>query len=273
MNWRHLLFGLAGLSAGALVYGALVESNRLVIKRVTLRLPRWPKRLHGLRLAVVGDLHIRDTFSFELAKRAIATTLDEEPDMVALVGDFVARWKPRVIPMLGEVLEPMLLMNGNVVACAGNHEYFSGTPEPLVDICDELNIRLLRNENWLHQGIQWVGVDSANAGMADVDAAFHALEPTPHTPTIVLWHEPDVVADLCGRGDLMLSGHSHGGQFLTPWGQAFVGPHNGRKYRRGFYPETPTPLFVTSGVGTTGPPSRLFCPPEVVILTLESTMD
>lgn len=271
MNWRHLLFGLTGVSAGALVYGALVESNRLVVKRPTLRLSCWPKRLDGFRLAIVGDLHIRDNYSFELAKRAIAATLDEEPDMVALVGDFVARWKPKLIPMLGEVLEPLLLMNGSVVACAGNHEYFGGTPEPLAGICDELNIRLLRNENWSHQGIQWVGIDSANAGMADVDAAFTGVDSA--TPTIVLWHEPDVVADLGGRGDLMLSGHSHGGQFLTPWGQAFVGPHNGRKYRRGFYPETPTPLFVTCGVGTTGPPSRLFCPPEVVVLTLESTID
>ena len=63
MNWRHLLFGLAGLSAGVLAYGALVESNRLVVKRVAIRLPRWPKRLHGFRLAVVGDLHIRDKYS------------------------------------------------------------------------------------------------------------------------------------------------------------------------------------------------------------------
>lgn len=272
MNWRPLLLGLAGASASALAYGAVVESNRLVVKRTTLHLPEWPARLNGFRLALLGDLHIRDRYSLELAQRAIAATLDEEPDMVALVGDFVARWKPQVIPKLGDVLEPLLLMNGAAVACVGNHEYFGGTPDPLASICDELNIKLLRNENWVHLGIQWVGIDSANAGMADVQAAFNTPHSATHTPTIVLWHEPDVVARLGGRGDLMLAGHSHGGQFLTPWGQPFIGSRNGRKYRRGFFPETPTPLFVTSGVGTTGPPSRLFCPPEVVILTLESTM-
>lgn len=270
MSARNAIWGLIGLSAGSLVYGAVVESNQLVRVSRRLRLPGWPRRLHGYRLVLLGDLHIRDRYSFAVAQRAIWAAVDEEPDMIVLVGDFVSRWKPEVVPMLGDVLEPLLLMEGSAVACVGNHEYFGGEPEPLESICDELNIKLLRNKSWSHQGIQWIGVDSANEGRANVEMAFQDNDP--HSPQIVLWHEPDVVGELKSRGDLMLSGHSHGGQFLTPWGQAFVGPKNGRKYRRGFYPDTPTPLYVTSGVGTTGPPSRLFCPPEIVCLTLESTM-
>ncbi len=268
MNAKSLFWWSVGISAGALAYGALVESNRLVLVRRELDLEGWPERLDGFRIALLGDFHLRDRYSFALAQRAISTALDQDPDMVALVGDFVARWRPEVVEMLGDTLEPLLLMQGNVVAIPGNHEYLGGEPDALAEICAELNIKLLRNESWIHQGIQWVGVDSANAKMADPVLAFDGVKPD--FPTVVLWHEPDVVDWLPERAQLMLSGHSHGGQFLTPWGQPFIGSKNGVRYRRGFFTEPATPLYVTSGVGTTGPPSRLFCPPEVVILTLRS---
>ena len=69
---------------------------------------------------------------------------------------------------------------------------------------------------------------------------------------------------------LQLSGHSHGGQFKVPYNLTPMTSANGDKYRDGFYPDASTPLFVTRGVGTTGPPSRFLCPPQVAILTLTS---
>lgn len=256
----------AGVSVGALAYGMLVESNRLVVIERDLQLPDWPTRLKGYRIALLGDFHLRDEWSLDLAKRAVNAALDASPDMVVFVGDFVGYWKPEVIEMLGEVLEPILLMQGNAVAVPGNHDYLAGDPTLLQMVCSELGIKLLRNERWVHHGIQWIGVDSANASQADPITAMESYE-ADH-PAIALWHEPDLVEWLPEGPQLMLSGHSHGGQFLTPWGQPFTGSKNGKRYRRGFYAEAPTPLYVTSGIGTTGPPSRLFCPPEVVILNV-----
>ncbi len=264
---KSIFWGALGVSAGALIYGALVESNRHVTIRKTLRLPNWPERLREYRIALLGDFHIRDEFSLDLAKRAIDAALDSDPDMVVMVGDYVGYWKPEVIPMLGEALEPLLLMNGSVVAVPGNHDYLQGDPSILKSMFEELNIKLLRNENWIHDGINWVGVDSANANQADPMTAMDNLDST--IPAIALWHEPDLVGWLPKGCSLCLSGHSHGGQFLTPWGKHFVGSKNGRRYRRGFYADASTPIYVTSGIGTTGPPSRLFCPPETVILDIE----
>lgn len=268
MSGKALFWTAVGAGAGLLAYGALVESNRLVLVEREIWLPHWPERLDGFKIALLGDFHLRDEYSQALAFRAVDAALDTNPDMVAIVGDFVGYWKEEAIAMLGEVLEPLLLMQGNVVAIPGNHEYVAGDPTPLAMLCSEFNIRLLRNQNWTHQGVQWVGVDSANASHADPVQAFEGVRED--HPTVVLWHEPDVVEWLPQRADLMLSGHSHGGQFLMPWGQPFVGSRNGRRHRRGFFDLEPTPLYVTSGVGTTGPPSRLFCPPEVVALTLRS---
>jgi predicted MPP superfamily phosphohydrolase len=268
LKLRHLLFGAAAVSAGLLVYGALVEANRLVVERRRLRLPRWPKRLDGFKIAVLADLHIRDLPSAELARRAVELTLDESPDFVLLPGDVVGYWKLDSPMLLEHALEPLILMQGNVVASAGNREYWEGDASLLAAILPELNIKVLRNESWNHSEINWVGVDSANAGKHDPERAMSSVRG--EDPIIVLWHEPDLVAELPPGASLMVSGHTHGGQFRTPWGWPPMTTESGRKYLEGFFPDAPTPLYVSRGIGTTGPPSRLFCPPEVSILTLES---
>jgi hypothetical protein len=261
-------FGLSAIGGAMLVYGALVESKRLVLDKVDVPLPGLPEHLDGFKIAVLGDFHLCDKHSVELATKAIDMALDQDPDMVCLVGDFVNYWKPTSPWMIGEVLEPLLIMDGSVVAVPGNHDYKTGSPEILRVILDELNIKLLRNESWVHKGICWTGVDSFNEDAADVEKAFSTAT---SDPIIALWHEPDLVDMLPpGRALLQLSGHSHGGQFKFPFGLTPMTSTNGHKYRDGFYPDASTPIFVTRGVGTTGPPSRFLCPPQVAVLTLTS---
>ncbi len=284
--------GLAG-SVGLFVYGALVEANRLVVERRRLVLPGWPRRLNGFKIAVLADLHIRDGHSADLAKRAVGLALDEAPDVVALPGDIVGYWKPESPRLVGGALEELLLMEGRVVASPGNREYWNGVPAFLGAILDELNIRLLVNDAWSCAGVTWAGVDSANLGEPDPEGvmrlvarhtkrfrpdgaddpslkeAVEKLSPSAE-PVVVLWHEPDLVAQVPAGAALVISGHTHGGQFRTPWGWPPMRTVNGRKYLEGFFPGAPTPLYVSRGIGTAGPPTRLFCPPEVSVLTLES---
>lgn len=267
MNLRQLSFLFTAASTATLVYGALVESNRLKVEKRDLFLKGWPERLDGFRIALLADFHLRDKYSLELSKRAVAEALDAQPDFVCLAGDFVGYWKLDSPWMLGEALELLLLMNGNVVAVPGNHDYWSGDASLLGPILGELNIKLLRNEVWRKEGITWVGIDSANARRSDPFLPM-AEARSGDDPIVVLWHEPDVVDYLPAGASLMLSGHSHGGQFTFPWGWTPMHTKNGEKYVRGWFPNAPTPLYVSRGIGTTGPPSRLGCSPEVAILTL-----
>jgi predicted MPP superfamily phosphohydrolase len=266
VNLVKTALGLSVAGAGLLVYGALVESDRLVVEKKTLRLAGWPERLDGFRIAVLGDLHLTDKYSVERAKRTVAMALDEGPDMVVLPGDFVSYWKPESAWLIGEVLEPLLLMEGNVVAVPGNHDHYAPI-SLLASVLEQLNIKLLINETWRHQGVTWAGVDSFNAGTAD---PARTMASAFGDPVIALWHEPDLVDMLPSGACLQISGHSHGGQFRFPFGIVPMTSRNGKKYLGGFYPNAPTPLYVTRGVGTTGPPSRFLCPPEVSLLTLKS---
>jgi predicted MPP superfamily phosphohydrolase len=195
MNNKKLLAvaatGISALGSAALIYGALVESKRLVVDRIDVPLEGLPSRLDGYRIAVLADFHIGHRWSIDLAQQAIDLALDESPDMVALVGDYVSYWDTSSPAKLGEILEPLLMMNGNVVAVPGNHDYRKGSPEILRIIFDELNIKLLRNENWTHDGICWVGIDSYNADHANVAKAFlNASE------------EPKIVLSLLGESSL-----------------------------------------------------------------------
>ena len=109
-------FGLSALGGAMLIYGALVESKRLVLDKLDIPISGLPESLDGFKIAVLGDLHLGGPYAVELGKRAIDMALDQDPDMVCLVGDFVSYWKVESPWMLGEVLEPLLIMDRSVVA-------------------------------------------------------------------------------------------------------------------------------------------------------------
>lgn len=272
MKPKHLLttaaFGVGALGGAMLVYGALVESKDLRVEEFDIPIADLPEEVEGLRIAVLGDFHLNHEPSIELAQRAVAAALEADPDVVVLVGDLVSRWKALTPWMLGAVLEPLLIMDGAVVAVPGNHEYHGGSADLLEPILEEFDIKLLRNERISIKGIEWIGIDSFNEERADLPKAFGKTKG--EEPRIVVWHEPDTV-DLLPQGSaaLQISGHSHGGQFRFPGGIIPMKTRNGEKYIEGYYPATSTPLFVTRGIGTTGLPSRFLCPPQVAILTLE----
>lgn len=267
MNLRSLAFWTSAASTATLVYGCLVESKRLTLERVRIPIPGLPEGLNGFTIALLADFHLRDQYSLELTKQAVSLALDQSPDFVAIAGDFVGYWKPESPWLIGEALEELLLMDGRVVAVPGNHDYWSGDAELLRPILCELNIRLLRNEVYVHSGLAWLGIDSSTKRKADPFAVMGEARALSE-PKIVLWHEPDSVDWLPKGADLMLSGHSHGGQFTFPWGWTPMHTKGGEKYVRGFYPKAPTPIYVNRGIGTTGPPSRLGCSPEITLIDL-----
>ncbi len=261
------LSGLAaGISASMLVYGSLVESNRLVVQKRSLYLKDWPAALSGFTIALISDLHLTNSYTVKPVVEAAKAISNLNPDMVVIAGDFVSFWKPESSTLIQQALKPLNHIKESIVAIPGNHDYLGGDPFQLDKVCEDLGIKLLRNQNWNTKGINWVGIDSICVKRSD---PFFAMQQVQNgDPILALWHEPDLVSWLPRGASLMLSGHTHGGQFVFPGGFAPASTRFGRHYRKGFFPNAPTPLFVTSGLGTTGPPSRFLCPPEVIVLSL-----
>ncbi|MCU0316092.1 MAG: metallophosphoesterase [Fimbriimonadaceae bacterium] len=265
-----IFWGGLGVCAGLLGFGALVEAYDLKPEAKKLTLKDWPNEKSGFRLGLLADLHLGPSSSFVLLESAVSWLASQKPDVVVLAGDLICHWRHDTLTHLRRHLSLLSVFGVPVLAIAGNHDYYYGDAEDLRPVLEDLGIRLLINEVATLGGVNFLGVDSGNEGNPDPYSPLFGADLT--LPTIALWHEPDLV-DLLPRGlDLMVSGHSHGGQFVFPWGWAPTSPRNGRKYLRGFFPEAPTPLYVSRGVATTGPPSRFCCPPEVTVLTLVSPL-
>jgi hypothetical protein len=118
------------------------------------------------------------------------------------------------------------------------------------------------------------GVDDPGAGKPDPELAIPAaIRNVPNAPVMLMSHAPDYVDDLLthpgGQAvDLVLSGHTHGGQIRLPFLGPMVLPLMGRKYVDGLFRFGRTQLYVNRGLGTVGVPFRFACPPEITLITL-----
>lgn len=261
---RTFLKGLAAGAVGGLGTVALGRqvASGLIVERLVLSLPGWP--LDGFRIGLLADLHAIDEPRAERARRAVQLVAAERPDLVAIVGDFTSRGSGWALDLLLHSLSD-LPEDIPCVGVMGNHDYASEDPQGVVRTLRKTPLRMLHNELVVLNGVAVAGIDDMLFGQGSwACAASHQGS----EPVIALLHEPDWVSEAPTNVALQLSGHSHGGQVCLPNGTPLRLPLGARRFWRGFHPTAPRPLYVTRGVGTTGPDLRLWCPPEVSILTL-----
>jgi uncharacterized protein len=261
----------AGLAAAGLAWRALWHEPRHGrIRERDLELPRWPRELAGLRVALVSDLHAgAPHVGPERVGRLVAALNARAPDLVLLLGDFV---DPEVRGGTPVAPEPVAERLGalrarlGVLAVLGNHDWLHGG-ERIAAALRTAGIRALENEA-VDLGPLWVA-GAADARMRKPDLA-PALEPVPAgAPVILLSHDPDLFPHVPARVALTVSGHTHGGQVAVPVLRRRVIPSRfGERYARGHVEEGARHLYVTAGFGTSGWPVRLLAPPEVVVLVL-----
>lgn len=265
MFLNYLSFGLGVLTSFA-GYSCLIEPNQLILRRKKLFLKRWPKEKNGFQIGLISDMHLRDRYTHDLTKLACLHLVHLNPDAIVIAGDFLGYWKPNSRDLLLDALSPLTQFAGSSYAIPGNHDYYLGVGKDLQHICESLGIHFLSNSVHNEQDIQWVGVDTHNYRVFQVEKVFEGVNP--NDPCIVLWHEPDFIDQLPFPVDLQISGHTHGGQCTLIGDWPVAPPNKNRKHIKGFYDAKPTPIYVTSGLATTGPPFRFNHPPEIVLLEL-----
>lgn len=247
-----------------LTYGSY-SNHCISLERHELRLPRW--RADGFRVALVADLHTDTPDAAECANRAVRMAVEEQVDLIAIPGDFLVHSSKVKFRQLQHALEPLNDAKCPVVGTLGNHDYASRAFSRLVQTLRSTTMTLLINQKVDVQGVTVAGVDDALLGRPRTDFLGSG---TDSESLLALLHEPDYVTIMPPHVSLQLSGHSHGGQICFPGGRPLHTPVGARFYYAGFYPEAKVPLYVTRGVGTIGPRLRMFCPPEVSILTLRA---
>ncbi len=179
-------------------------------------------------------------------------------DLICITGDFVseADWLPELIRQLRGLGAP-------VYAVPGNWDYWSGADLDLIaTFCEQTGGELLLDETLV------LGNDRlAISGSLGENAS--GIQQVPAQTHVLLVHYPAFADSLEGRRfDLILAGHSHGGQVRLPWIGSIVVPYGVGRYDFGLYESASGPLYVTSGIGTSALPIRLGCRPEVAVIDL-----
>jgi len=250
-------------------YGVLVRRRWFRVVEHEVRIPGLAPELDGLRIAQLSDLHIGTmtplSWGLAWARAANART----PDVAVVTGDMVTSGVD-FHEDVAEVVGALRAKDG-VYVSMGNHDYF-GEGEPLISLLRARDVRVLRNAGTvIERGSAklWLAaIDDTWTRRDDVDLAMRD-RPAGST-AVLLAHDPNRFDEAAAKGaDLVLSGHTHGGQIAVPFFYRIANLATfSYPYNIGFYRRNEAVLYVHPGLGTTGPPMRLGVPPEVAVLTL-----
>jgi len=245
------------------------EADWLSVERVIVPMPNLSTAAEGVRIVLMSDFHLYPYTELRLIRRAVQIANELNPDLVVLAGDFVLESAEAIFD-LAPVLARLDATHG-VFAALGNHDYWTDAAV-IEEGLTAAGIPLLKNRGTAIGGgrdrLYLAGLDDGWSGVPDLTAALDGH--TDALPTVLLMHEPDFADDIARsqRVDLMLSGHSHGGQVRLPGIGAPVLPPYGEKYDMGLYQVEAMQLYTTRGIGVIGPPVRINCRPEITEITL-----
>jgi uncharacterized protein len=279
------MLGGALIGAGSLFYAREVEPYWFAVERVALTLPRLAPSFDGYRVVQISDLHLDGWMTPERLERIVDLVNEQEPDLVAITGDFVAVSTDYISGLPGP-LGRLRAIDGTV-AVLGNHDHMNDADAVRQALSSAGVIDVSNAVHTIRRGgatLHLCGVDSVMEGYDRLDEVLALLDNAEPGCAVLLAHEPDFADESAatGRFDLQLSGHSHGGQVRLPFLKApYVVPLLSRlgfsfvppliyEYPSGLYEVGEMYQYTNRGLGVIYARFRFNCRPEVTVLTLQA---
>ena len=266
----NIIFQILGVFL--VIYGFIIEPSNLKIKQMSLR---FKKGNLFVTFIHISDIHLEELGIRELKiKRYIK---DNPPDFILFTGDFLNLSNIRNENSINQIIEFLNLLNAYA-------PIYYVTGSPAVDVEEtvmiiEKNIMATRinNSNIVirvkEKDVNIIGLTCTHKPHLDGDDISSLI--VEDAINILLYHSPDLVYEIeeGDKIDLMLSGHTHGGQVCLPWfGPLFTGSLYGRKLQSGLYKIHDTLLYISRGIGLEGLGAtrvRFLCQPEIIVWKLE----
>jgi hypothetical protein len=263
-GWRRLLAFTRRLGAPL-----GIGTTWLALTRPVVAIADLPPAWDGATIALLSDLHAGGPPGWAYLRRVVAAVNAAAPDAIALTGDHIDCCGTAT-PELTDVLADLCAREGKF-AVLGNHDYMADAAGVAAAL-SAAGIELLTNAHRiLDRGgrkLCIAGVDDLRHGRPDAAGALTGVDAA--IPRILLAHNPDYAECLPAglRVDLMLCGHTHGGQIRPPFGAAPFLSLRFRRYGEGLVRGPSCPVYTSRGIGTAHLPFRVNCRPELPILTL-----
>jgi len=272
--------GAAFAGMGGFANATVVEPWNLTLRRYRVPVKGLAKELEGLRIVQLSDTHLGPRVPATHIRAAIEMALRLKPDVVALTGDYIHTGEKYIEAAAGQFRA--VAESAPTVGVLGNHDWYGNGPRMSVAL-QTVGVRMLDNRRVFVDANRRLTDDPGAgllcvAGLGDltedhVDVAQALGDVALEMPRVVLAHNPDT-AELWEvanheRIDLMLSGHTHGGQVRLPFvGTPILPSAYGQKYAGGVVEGPGCRVVVSRGVGMSLMPVRIGVPPEVVEVEL-----
>ncbi|MEA5093602.1 MAG: metallophosphoesterase [Sedimentibacter saalensis] len=253
------------------IYARFIEPELLTVRYETINTDYIKN--DEIKILQFSDTHISEYFDIDDLNNAIDKINEENPDIVVFTGDLIDQFNNyenkenihEIWEILGSINAPIKY------AVYGNHDYGGGAEKVYKEIMEKSGFKLLINEKeeLPQYNINFIGMDDSIFG--EYEPAVISGNMDKDMYNIVLSHEPDVADRMLEYSiDLLLAGHSHGGQVNLPFANYL--PSLGEKYVRGFYDFEnfrQTKVYVNIGLGTSTIPMRFMAAPELTVITLK----
>jgi predicted MPP superfamily phosphohydrolase len=260
---RALLATGVGVVSGPVAYGSAYERHRLVRIEQEIAVSGLPPGADGLRVGLITDIHHSASVPAEDVTRAVGLLQDSKPDLIILGGDYVTYGNRGFVGPVAELLAPLAGAKYGSLAVLGNHD----DDKDMAAALARRGFTVLKDQRTSitinGEVIDFAGVRFWTRRLSDVAHVLKGTGPT----TVLLAHDPRRLTEAAQLDvQLVLSGHTHGGQVVLPG----LGAIAAKKFPvlAGTATRENTSLFVSRGVGTVYIPVRMNCPPEVAVLTL-----
>ena len=262
--------GVIGAASVATAYGVYQARRKPGIVGLNIPIKNLPPSFEGFRIVQFTDIHAGLTVKRDWVETIAQQVADLKPDLIAFTGDLadgsVAHLRDDVAP-LGELQAPF-----GKFFVTGNHEYYSGA-EQWVEETGRMGYKVLMNEHTLitknGSSVVLAGVTDYSAGSFIPEHKSDPLKAINGAPDgrvkILMAHQPRTLYAAESLGfDLILNGHTHGGQFF-PWNLVAT---IGQPYIKGLHNHNGSWVYVSKGTGYWGPPVRLGARSEITVFTL-----
>ena len=252
-------------------YGCTVRRWFFVTRHVDVAVRGLDARFDGYTIAQLSDLHIGAFHPLWWGKRWARAANAAAADLVVVTGDMVTSgvaFHEDIAELIGE-----LRAKDGVYVIMGNHDYF-GEGEPLVSLLRGRDVQVLRNQGVTFERdgarLFLAGIDDTWTKRANLELAL--AERPAGVPTVLLAHDPERFGSAVERKvDVVLSGHTHGGQVALPFlGRLVNASKLAHEFHIGIYRRGDSTLYVHGGLGTTGPPIRLGVAPSIALIRLRA---
>lgn len=264
-NSGALFFIVTSLSIAAIMYVGNRKFRYPVVTKQKITINKSAGDISSMRIVAVSDLHLGYLIDKRYAKRYVELIMEQEPDLVLFIGDII---DAEIAPLANQKMnEDFLKLNPpmGVYGCTGNHEYRYQAETKINWLNNEANITMIRDSAVLIDNSFYIvgREDLVYPKRTDLKSIIEEQSIDTSLPMIVLNHTPNNLDEEMENGaDLALYGHTHEGQ-IFPFN---IIVRMMFEVSSGYKQKENTHVFVSSGLGLSGPQYRIGTKSEVVVL-------